>query len=224
MNLMNDTHFRFVLQEEPSYHKTHKKILGFKSLKKGWHFGEGIPPEESRLTQSIELNREAVNLGFLRTNAFPGVDGEIRVTVYHQKHYLEFTIETDDTVTYIHEVDNQEIEYETGLSFEEAKGKIKAFREKEWNLSETSIGSILTLTCTDSSHSHLGPQATTEFLSSSNPARWNKVVQSANILKHSIKTPMAQTFTGNSQPIFYKESITSSSPVSVPREIYATEI
>jgi hypothetical protein len=125
MNLMNKTPFRFVLQEEPSYDKTHKKILSFRALKKGWHFGEGVPLDELKLTQAIELNREAVQLGFLRTNAFPGVDGEIRVTVYHQEHYLEFTIETDDTITYIHEIDNREIENREGLSLEEAKGEIK---------------------------------------------------------------------------------------------------
>lgn len=69
------------------------KILSFKSLKKGWHFGEGVEFNESIIQKAILLNTEAKKAGY-RTNAFPGINGEVQVTCSFYELSLEFTIES----------------------------------------------------------------------------------------------------------------------------------
>lgn len=99
---------------------TKDKILEFSNLKKGWHFGEGIPPTEKILKSALDLSDHIATLGF-QSNAFPGVDGEIMMTVYHGKNYLEFTFETNGTVTFVREKSETEIAYEEGLTVDQAK-------------------------------------------------------------------------------------------------------
>lgn len=109
-----------------NYHKTYKKIVSFKYIKSSM---EDVIPSEIIIQKAIELITEADNLGFTRTNSFLGISGEVRVTIYHLKHYLEFTIETNNTVTYVYEMDDKEIEYKEDLPFEIAKKKIKEFKD-----------------------------------------------------------------------------------------------
>jgi len=124
---------------------TKDKILAFSNLGKDWHFGEGVPPTKEILKQAVSLSDRIAISGF-RSNAFPGVDGEIMVTVYHGKNYLEFTFEADGTVTFVREKDETEIAYEEKLTFDQAKNRLNAFgAEKIWkSLSGLSTANIMT--------------------------------------------------------------------------------
>src|SRR5712692_6131611 len=88
-----------------------KKIINFQTLKAGWHFGEGIPPGSDAIHKALKLNSSLSAVGFKKTNAFPGVNGEIQVTAYHQSIYLEMTIEPDGLITFVYEDGDQEVEY-----------------------------------------------------------------------------------------------------------------
>ena len=92
---------------------TIEKIYDFKKLGNGWHYGEGIPFQESILDDAVSLIEETVKLAFYTTDAFPGLDGEIMCTIYYHDHYLEFTIESDSSVTFIRENGDEEICYQS---------------------------------------------------------------------------------------------------------------
>ncbi|MCI0486290.1 MAG: hypothetical protein L0229_06785 [Blastocatellia bacterium] len=125
---------------------TTKKIQGFKNLPQGWHYGEGVPPSDDTINKAVSLNIEAANSEFTKTNAFPGIDGEIQFTIYQGEAYLEFTIETNGSITFLYEENNEEKEYQENLSFNEAVEKIRDFKEKVWPSSELFTNSITTQT------------------------------------------------------------------------------
>ena len=109
---------------------TEDKIRKFADLGEGWNYGEGINFRQSVLDDAISLNRRAIALGFSETDAFPGVNGGIMVTVYHHDHYLEFIIEPDGMITFCQEKRSKEISYQEELSLEEAIEAIPKISEK----------------------------------------------------------------------------------------------
>ncbi|MGH9842264.1 MAG: hypothetical protein ACREEM_26230 [Blastocatellia bacterium] len=109
--------------------QTTAKILGFGELPVGWHYGGGVPPAEPTIAAALRLNREAEELGFEKTNAFPGIEGEIQVTAYLGSLCLEFTVERDGGITFVKEQDDQEIAYESALTLDEAIGRLHAVDE-----------------------------------------------------------------------------------------------
>lgn len=122
---------------------TEEKILGFGFLEKGWCYLEGVSIEKHMINRAIELTRLAVSY-HLQTGAFPGLNGEILVTIYHGKHCLEFTLEPSDTVTYAHMEDEHEHAYIEKLSFSQAKKLLTEFA----STCHKSASSIKTITTT----------------------------------------------------------------------------
>lgn len=118
---------------------TVKKIRDFKKLEKGWHYGEGELFKDSMLDNAIALIREAFNLAFYTTDAFPGLNGEVLCTIYYGEHYLEFILEPDGSVIFSREKKGhessgeEEICYQEGLSLQDAKEKIGEFGKEIWN-------------------------------------------------------------------------------------------
>jgi len=74
-------------------------------------------------------------MGLLETDAFPGLNGEVMFTVYANDHYLEFALEADGAVAFCHEEADREVCYREGLSFEEARAKLREFK-RGWSESE----------------------------------------------------------------------------------------
>ncbi len=105
-------------------------------MDEGWHFGEGIPISISIIKKAIEIDKEIFNYGFLKTEAFPGTNGEIMVTIHYFDDYFEFIIENDETVTFLHEFKNKTLYSEENMSFINALHKISMLREHVWILSE----------------------------------------------------------------------------------------
>ena len=106
INLQNSGVWHYVIQVEIS---TAQKIREFGELSSGWHYGEGGPIDEKVIRSAVEINDEALNESLWLTDAFPGVNGEIVVTVYWEKECLEFTIETDGTVSFVLERDRVDV-------------------------------------------------------------------------------------------------------------------
>jgi hypothetical protein len=100
------------------------KIQSFSDFARGWSFGEGVPFAPSILLKATQLIKTAHVLGFQETDVFPGLNGEVMVTIYLGADYWEFTIEPDETVTFAYERDDETILYEEGLPFEFAISSI----------------------------------------------------------------------------------------------------
>lgn len=62
--------------------QTLAKIDSFASLPVGWDYGEGVPASVNTVSLARDIFYELTQLGFTRTEAFPGTDGGIQVTAY----------------------------------------------------------------------------------------------------------------------------------------------
>jgi hypothetical protein len=58
------------------------KIGSFASLPVGWDYGQGVPASVTTVSLARDLYYELTQLGFTRTEAFPGTDGAIQLTAY----------------------------------------------------------------------------------------------------------------------------------------------
>lgn len=110
--------------------ETVKKIHSFKRLVTGWSYGEGKQFKVPVLNDAISLVEEAFNLSFHTTDTFPGLDGEVMCTIYHENHYLEFIIEPNGSITFTREYGDEEICYQEGLLLQEAVDKIRELRHE----------------------------------------------------------------------------------------------
>lgn len=97
---------------------TLEKIQSFAHFEAGWSFGEGVAFAKNTLNKATQLAKTAHTLGFQETDAFPGLNGEVMVTVYQGNEYWEFTLEPTETITFVYERDEETITYEEGLPFE----------------------------------------------------------------------------------------------------------
>ena len=82
----------------PTFSETIKLLDEFTELPAGWNYGEGssISKPKVELGKSwLAFFRQA---GFSRFNAFPGVDDEIRLRIYHQELMLDLFFETEKSV------------------------------------------------------------------------------------------------------------------------------
>lgn len=206
MTIVDRAIYTLLPQDTAAPHVTERKILGFRELGDGWHYGEGVLPKNSVLDDAISLNQEAVRLAFFETDVFPGINGEVMLTVYYCNHYLEFTIEPDGSVTFYREKDNEEVCYQEGLSFQEAKAKIGEFRKETWKEYEFSTESaIMTGESTDLSVSHLRTQETTpESLLLADSAYFNLEQRFVDTSDYTIEELQAiPLFSGASQQRYY---------------------
>lgn len=136
---------------------TRDKIRRFGSLQEGWHYGEGTNFPTVVLELALGLEAFARDQGFMKTDAFPGTAGEVRITLYEGHTYLEFTIETDSSVTYVREKDSAELEYREHMSIEDAKTAITTYWNEKCDLSESSIPIISIRASRDRRASNLNP-------------------------------------------------------------------
>jgi hypothetical protein len=113
-----------------------RKILGFSQLEEGWCFDEGISFSKEILHKALDLYQVSQISNFTSTDAFPGLCGEITLALYHGEHYYEFTMESDFSVTFIHEIGEETGEYTDQLSISEAKKKILKLGVASWSSSE----------------------------------------------------------------------------------------
>lgn len=129
--------------------ETTNKIRGFLKYPAGWHFGAGAPPALDRIKDALILNNAAAQAG-LDTNAFLGTEGEVRVTVYYGRIYLQFTVEDNDFVEYVREDSEIETARTPRLRLEDALSILENF-ENELCLSSVSSTATTTIRTRDTS-------------------------------------------------------------------------
>jgi hypothetical protein len=126
-----------------------EKVRSFMALPEGWHFGQGHPPGTTTAKTALKLIEEAA-LSLIKTDAFPGADGEIQVALYHEGHFIEFVVELDESITFTHELNGVEVSYREGLQLSEATEEINRLGDAIWNMSGLSTPITLTQTLADS--------------------------------------------------------------------------
>lgn len=121
-------------------HPVKEKLRTFEALKKGWNFGEGAEISHEAISQASALVEECFENGFFELDVFPGLDGEVRLTIYKESNYYEFTVMMN-TIVYIHEKDDIEQDCQEVLTLKSAVDIIQTIRKSEWSSSEYSIQS-----------------------------------------------------------------------------------
>ena len=124
-----------------NYETLLNRITNFAILEKGWHFGEGKPADKLS-----SLNAKAVasllhRSGISEFDAFPGLDGSVRVTGYKGDRYWEVTAKTNGQLDYIHEVaaatTNEEYGIDLSVLSEFVAPRFNFIRVKGWISSES---------------------------------------------------------------------------------------
>lgn len=107
-------------------HSVQDKIVTFGTLQDGWHFGEGKRIEGFLIIYALDLMNAVINEGYEILDAFPGLNGEIKICAYCSDHYHSFTINGIDNIDYEHEIGKKEIEYAERLTLNEVINKVRS--------------------------------------------------------------------------------------------------
>jgi len=133
-----------------SVYATKRKIDSFKNLPSGWHYGEGMAPDQAKIDLAHDWHRKLAELGFQSTDASPGVGGEIMISGYHESDDVEIVLEGDESISFYHEHNDEIV---TSISHE-APGAVDEALERAgamiWNTSGSSTKEILRLRKIDS--------------------------------------------------------------------------
>lgn len=128
---------------------TDQRISDFLNLPQGWHYGEGNAPNEKTVHDSLLINNQATLLG-LKTEAFPGINGEIQINCYSKDKTLEFTIESTGKILLVEEENDIEISNQDNLTVGEVLNFIrKEYGKRIWSLFEQSTHNIIVDTKSD---------------------------------------------------------------------------
>lgn len=139
-----------VPSEELQLLDTETKLQGFEALPAGWHYGEGGPLDREVVGLAASLLTYAFQLGLTETDAFPGLAGEARLTLYSDDDYFELTINCDQSVTFVHERKGFQVSEEEDLSIDQARGRLlQNLRGHQWTSSASSIVGTMTVGSAD---------------------------------------------------------------------------
>ena len=123
---------------------TREKVRGFLTLEEGWNYGEGIPVKETAVARAERLLDIGSDMGFTRSDAVPGLDGEVQVVFYQKAHRVEVTFDSEQRIELVYEAPNREETEMTCSSVAELHEKIKELLPKIWpNSSVCSTESII---------------------------------------------------------------------------------
>ncbi len=114
------------------------KLQSFRNLPVGWHYGQGVPLSEEVVDKAEQIYEQLMFLGFTRTNAFAGVDGDAQIAAYHREHHLSITIEPNMSFSLEHEVSGKEVLNHENLKLAELKSKLRGIAKAIWSTSGSS--------------------------------------------------------------------------------------
>ncbi len=173
------------------------KVRSFTELPVGWHFGGGVPASPQMMERAIMLVRFAAASGIKRANAFPGVDGEIQVTFYHEDSMLELSLELDGSITIAQDEGKSQIHFKEFAGITDALTILTEFSQKVWESSESSTESTMIRNVRTSLVKLLTSPAMSRSQWSTGTVRSKPVERFAVILPCSIVTSLATLpFTG----------------------------
>lgn len=116
-------------------HPAKDKLIDFACFSEGWNLGEGESFSSQIIKRTYGLVEECLEKVLFDIDVFPGLDGDIRLTVYEQNDYYEFNIAED--ITYYHEKSG--IQQEEGqITGEDAVTIIREIGRRKWSSFEYS--------------------------------------------------------------------------------------
>jgi hypothetical protein len=182
---------------------TIQKVKSFKKLKKGWHYGEGVSFNDKNINCAIDLCEFLLNNSFIKIDAFPGFNGEIRITAYPSDYYFEMTLDGNENVSLLIEKNgnDQEIFRIENHNCESIKKLIIEKRDSLlWNTPEYLHYITTTAPENDSTVLRLGTphqNLEAEFQSMISNVRTNLQVASVNIYALNSQNEPIRQFSGN---------------------------
>jgi len=141
---------------------TINKLRSFSELQCGWHFGVGRTPAQELISTATAFIQFARENGITRTNAFPGIEGQVQVTFYNQELTLEITLERDGSITIAEDRGNDQLFLEERVTSAEAYSRLLKFTEQICDSSESFIANIGTKNVADLAVQPFHPRAATE--------------------------------------------------------------
>src|SRR5687768_11561549 len=88
---------------------TDYKIAMFRQLPAGWRYGEGVHVTEAAARVAAHIKQRAGQFGYNQTDAFPGVDGSLVLSIYDGDISHDFTVHPDGSVDYILELNGEDL-------------------------------------------------------------------------------------------------------------------
>lgn len=115
--------------------RTVRKIMSFKTLPSGWHYGRGSAINNEVVVTAYGLHDSMLLSGLTRTDAFAGESGEILLTGYFRDHYISLMVEGRDKIDVGHEEGGQIVNEADGLAIAEASAWIARTMRGIWSSS-----------------------------------------------------------------------------------------
>jgi hypothetical protein len=146
MNAVSNSSLWAVFVVRPS--PTLAKIESFASLPVGWDYGQGVPASVNTVSLARDLYYELTQLGFTHTEAFPGTDGGIQLTVYERDlQHIIVIVRPSGEISLTHRING----LRTGPSIVAAdrnmvkiKTSLREIARDKWNIFVSSTPSSLT--------------------------------------------------------------------------------
>ena len=95
------------------------QIRSFARLPNGWHYGEGRGATEKAIATALDVNSLLLEYNAHDIEAFPGVDGGILLSGYRDDDTLEVRCDPSGRMDMLHEVNDEIINEQCGVSLEE---------------------------------------------------------------------------------------------------------
>ncbi len=105
--ITNSTHWEIFAERCPT---VLAKIESFSNLKPGWDYGDGVPFATKTISIARDISQRSLQLGFTRSDAFPGTDGTIQITIYEAKlKYIVIMIRPSGAVSLARKINNEKM-------------------------------------------------------------------------------------------------------------------
>lgn len=124
---------------------TRNKVRGFLTLEEGWNYGEGIPINPAAVARAERVLDIGSDMGLTRSDAVPGLDGEVQVVFYQEDHRVEVTLDSERRIELIYEAPNREETELTCNSVAALHDKIKELLPQIWPNSSVCFTESITL-------------------------------------------------------------------------------
>ncbi len=208
----------------PKNEDVYRKIIAFRKLPEGWHYGEGVAPSLSSIEIALRIAQRSLGPRYEEIDAVPGAEGEIQLLGYLGGLRAEATIETNGKIGLILESDERPIFSMDQISIVEAMshleywGSLWPFLSTLYTRGTISVGSDGSPALPSRHHRMAEFQ---QLIGSALPNIENKTF--ARIFSTFIRpSPENRLFSGNSSPKFSPQGA-ASNPVIANQATTATE-
>lgn len=124
--------------------ETEKKLNDFLSLKKGWYYGEGKSIDSKTIFIIKDLLYYVEAQGFTETDTFPGLNGDVRLTIYYNEYYIEITLDENCIFLLTIEKNDNEIISDKKFNETEIKKEINTYGKKLiWDTLDSSTSATM---------------------------------------------------------------------------------